>query len=97
MKALMLIFAVAFLLTVTERFFAAKASRFIDYVFETFSAFGTVGLSLGITPALSVPGKLLIIATMFMGRVGLLALAIPSGRRLPVHMLDYPEEEVMVG
>ena len=97
MKALMLIFVVAFLLTVTERFFAAKASRFIDYVFETFSAFGTVGLSLGITPALSVPGKLLIIATMFMGRVGLLALAIPSGRRLPVHMLDYPEEEVMVG
>jgi trk system potassium uptake protein TrkH len=97
MKALMLIFAVAFLLTVTERFFAAKASRFIDYVFETFSAFGTVGLSLGITPHLSVPGKLLIIATMFMGRVGLLALAIPSGRRLPVHMLDYPEEEVMVG
>jgi trk system potassium uptake protein TrkH len=97
MKALMLIFVVAFLLTVTERFFAAQASRFIDYVFETFSAFGTVGLSLGITPSLSAPGKLLIIATMFMGRVGLLALAIPSGRRLPVHMLDYPEEEVMVG
>jgi trk system potassium uptake protein TrkH len=56
-----------------------------------------VGLSLGITPYLSVPGKLLIIATMFMGRVGLLALAIPSSHRLPVHMLDYPEEEVMVG
>jgi trk system potassium uptake protein TrkH len=56
-----------------------------------------VGLSLGITPYLSGPGKLLIIATMFMGRVGLLALAIPSGRRLPVHVLDYPEEEVMVG
>ncbi len=97
MKALMLLFTVAFLLTVTERFFASRGTRFLDSVFETFSAFGTVGLSLGLTPFLSAPGKLLIIATMFMGRVGLLALAIPSGRRLPVHMLDYPEEEVMVG
>jgi trk system potassium uptake protein TrkH len=97
MKALMLLFAVAFLLTITERFFAARAGQFLEYVFETFSAFGTVGLSLGITPTLSAPGKLLIIATMFMGRVGLLALAIPSGRRIPVHVLDYPEEEVMVG
>jgi len=34
---------------------------------------------------------------MFMGRVGLLALAIPTSRRLPVHMLDFPEEEVMIG
>jgi trk system potassium uptake protein TrkH len=97
MKALMLVFAVVFLLTVTERFFASRERLFIDYVFETFSAFGTVGLSLGVTPSLSVPGKLLIIATMFMGRVGLLALAIPSGRRIPVKVLDYPQEEVMVG
>ncbi len=97
LKALMLLFAVSFLLTITERFFASRERPFIDYLFETFSAFGTVGLSLGATPHLSIPGKLLIIATMFMGRVGLLALAIPSGRRLPVHVLDYPEEEVMVG
>jgi trk system potassium uptake protein TrkH len=97
MKALMLVFLIGFLLTVTERFFASRESLFIEYIFETFSAFGTVGLSLGITPFLSVPGKLLIVATMFMGRVGLLALAIPAGRRLPVHVLDYPEEEVMVG
>jgi trk system potassium uptake protein TrkH len=97
LKALMLIFLVSFLLTVTERYFALEERRFIDYIFEAFSAFGTVGLSMGVTPGLSVPGKLLIIATMFMGRVGLLALAIPGGRRLPVHMLDYPEEEVMVG
>jgi trk system potassium uptake protein TrkH len=97
MKALMLVFGIAFLLTLTERFFGHQESLFIEYVFETFSAFGTVGLSLGLTPFLSVPGKLLIIAAMFMGRVGLLALAIPSSRRLPVHVLDYPEEEVMVG
>ncbi len=97
MKALLLLFGISFLLTVTERFFGQQESLFIEYVFETFSAFGTVGLSLGITAFLSVPGKLLIIAAMFMGRVGLLALAIPSSRRLPVHILDYPEEEVMVG
>jgi trk system potassium uptake protein TrkH len=97
LKALMLLFVASFLLTVTERFFAARQVLFIEMVFETFSAFGTVGLSLGITPFLSVPGKLIIIATMFMGRVGLLALAIPAARRIPVHMLDYPAEEVMVG
>ena len=97
LKALMLLFVAAFLLTITERFFASRQVLFIEMVFETFSAFGTVGLSLGITPFLSVPGKLIIIATMFMGRVGLLALAIPAARRIPVHMLDYPAEEVMVG
>jgi trk system potassium uptake protein TrkH len=97
LKALMLLFVAVFLLTVTERFFAQRQSLFIELVFETFSAFGTVGLSLGITPFLSVPGKLIIIATMFMGRVGLLALAIPVFRRIPITVLDYPQEEVMVG
>jgi trk system potassium uptake protein TrkH len=97
LKALMLLFMASFLLTVTERFFARGTMQFIELVFETFSAFGTVGLSLGITPFLSTAGKLILIATMFMGRVGLLALAIPGFRRIPVSVLDYPQEEVMVG
>jgi trk system potassium uptake protein TrkH len=97
LKALMLLFVAVFLLTVTERYFSQRHPLFIEMVFETFSAFGTVGLSLGITPLLSVPGKLVIIATMFMGRVGLLALAIPVSRKIPITVLDYPQEEVMVG
>jgi len=47
MKALMLVFAVAFLLTVTERFFALREGTFLEYVFDTFSAFGTVGCPSG--------------------------------------------------
>jgi trk system potassium uptake protein TrkH len=97
LKALMLLFVAIFLLTFTEKMFSNNSPQFIELAFETFSAFGTVGLSLGITPQLSVPGKLIIIATMFMGRVGLLALAIPSRRQIPVQVLDYPHEEVMAG
>jgi trk system potassium uptake protein TrkH len=97
LKALMLLFMAIFLLNETERVFSAHAKSFIELAFETFSAFGTVGLSLGITSYLSLPGKLIIIGMMFMGRVGLLALAIPVSRKIPVHLLDYPREEVMVG
>jgi trk system potassium uptake protein TrkH len=49
-------------------------------VFESVSAFGTVGLSIGITPTLSVASKLALISAMFMGRVGLFAMAIPHSR-----------------
>ncbi len=49
-------------------------------VFESVSAFGTVGLSIGITPTLSVISKLALIGAMFMGRVGLFAMAIPHSR-----------------
>lgn len=45
--------------------------QFLSFLFETVSAFGTVGLSMGVTPALDVPGKLVIIALMIIGRVGI--------------------------
>jgi trk system potassium uptake protein TrkH len=64
--------------------------------FEVVSALGTVGLSLGITPNLSVMGKFVIIATMFIGRVGPLTLALALGRRSP-SPLAYPETRLMVG
>lgn len=65
-------------------------------LFEQISAFGTVGLSTGITPGLSVAGKLWIIATMFVGRVGPLAAALmfAAGQGQPVR---YPQERLMVG
>ncbi len=65
--------------------------------FEVFSAFGTVGLSTGITAALSVPGKIVIILTMFVGRIGplTLALAFAARQRRPAYQL--PHERVMIG
>ena len=66
--------------------------------FETVSAFGTVGLSTGITPYLSYPGKLIIILTMYVGRVGPLALALWAGSKTTRETaIRYPEESVIVG
>jgi trk system potassium uptake protein TrkH len=66
-------------------------------LFETVSAFGTVGLSTGITPDLSVGGKLMIILCMFIGRVGPVSLVLKMGARDFVRSVRYPEEEVVVG
>lgn len=97
MKALFLLFGAILLLAITERWFSQHPVDIFTLVFETFSAFGTVGLSLGATPSLTIVGKLVIIVTMFMGRIGLLALAIPRSRPYPAQVLDYPEGEVMIG
>lgn len=64
--------------------------------FEVVSALGTVGLSLGVTPTLSVPGKAVIIIGMFIGRIGPLTLALALGRTLPP-AINYPETRIMVG
>jgi len=58
------------LLTLTEK------HDFLRLLFETCSAFGTVGLSTGITADLSTAGKLIVILTMFVGRVGPLTIAL---------------------
>lgn len=65
-------------------------------VFEAFSAFGTVGLSLGATAQLNSIGKVIIIVMMFAGRVGPLTLAILLGRRREAG-IGYPEARIMVG
>jgi len=65
-------------------------------LFEAVSAFGTVGLSTGITPSLTTWGKLILVATMFVGRVGLLTvLVVLTGR--PPRTAHYAHEEVLVG
>jgi trk system potassium uptake protein TrkH len=97
LKALLLLFGSFLLLTITELWFAGHRIDVFSLVFETFSAFGTVGLSLGATPRLTAVGKLVIVFTMFMGRIGLLALAIPRSRPYPVHVLDHPQGEVLIG
>jgi trk system potassium uptake protein TrkH len=79
------------LLTITEE------ASFFDILFEVVSAFGTVGLSRGITPSLSIPGKLIIIVTMFAGRVGPLSLAVAISKQANQAGIRYPEEKVLVG
>jgi trk system potassium uptake protein TrkH len=90
--SLMLVFGVLTVLAVTD----ARLGMF-RLAFETFSAFGTVGLSTGITPDLSVPGKLVIVALMFAGRLGPLTLALALVERPPDKRIEYPAEDVVVG
>jgi trk system potassium uptake protein TrkH len=69
----------------------------ITVLFEVISAFGTVGLSLGITSSLIPASKMVIILTMFAGRVGLFAMTLPNGRRQLARSVHLPEADVMVG
>lgn len=80
LASVMLIFAVVLALSVTEPTATLEA-----IMFETVSAFGTTGLSLGLTGELSAPGQLIIIALMLIGRVGPLSLGyLMANRRTPV-------------
>jgi len=74
----------------------ASRYQFVEYLFETVSAFGTVGLSMGVTPKLNDVQKYAIILMMFIGRVGPLTLAFAwySARKRGI---TYAEESVMVG
>jgi trk system potassium uptake protein TrkH len=69
----------------------------ITYLFETVSAFGTVGLSLGITPYLHVSGKLILIIMMIIGRVGLLTIFYVLARPEGSGKISFSEESVMIG
>jgi len=91
MLAAGLIILVTTLLLVIEDF------QFIDALFETVSAFGTVGLSTGITGELSDISRVLITITMFAGRVGPLTLAVAIGEKQRKGVYHYPTEKVMVG
>ena len=70
---------------------------FVEYLFETVSAFGTVGLSMGITPKLYDAQKYAIILMMFAGRVGPLTLAFSLSRESARASVTYAEEGIMVG
>ncbi len=69
----------------------------IKVMFEVFSAFGTVGLSAGITPTLSTTGKALIIITMFAGRVGTVTLIMALILRKRTGNIQYPEGKLLIG
>ncbi|MEK4326442.1 TrkH family potassium uptake protein [Paenibacillus sp. FSL R7-0297] len=89
--ALLLIVAVSMVLSTTED------RAFLMILFETTSAFATVGLSLGLTPELTQVGKILICLTMFAGRLGLLTLAYALGPKQGKPLYKYPEGKMIIG
>jgi trk system potassium uptake protein TrkH len=89
-----MLFGVSLALSITEK---AGGFAMSDIIFETGSALGTVGLSTGITPSLTIAGKLLIIATMLIGRLGPLTLLASLAFNLKPARYSYPEEAIVVG
>ncbi|KEO84344.1 TrkH family potassium uptake protein [Tumebacillus flagellatus] len=91
MAVLLIVFS-TMILTVTENV------DFLRLLFETTSAFATVGLSTNLTPTLSDTGKVLIILLMYIGRLGPLTLAVALAARQPDKAnLKYPEGNLYVG
>ena len=70
---------------------------FIRLFFEVMSAFGTVGLTTGITPDLTVISKIIIIITMFIGRVGPVTILIALSRTEKHNSVKFVEERLMIG
>lgn len=70
---------------------------FGDLLFEVVSAFGTVGLSRGVTASLLPASKVVVIATMFIGRVGLFAMAISRPLDRVERFAEYPHESLLLG
>jgi trk system potassium uptake protein TrkH len=94
---IVVIFVAAMALTITERGRYPTEFTLLDLTFEVVSAVCTVGLSTGVTPALTDAGKLIIIAAMLIGRLGPLTLLTALTFNLRPVRYNYPQEVVVVG
>ncbi|MCF7913106.1 MAG: TrkH family potassium uptake protein [Candidatus Cloacimonetes bacterium] len=74
-----------------------ESAPFAEVMFEAFSAFGTVGLSMGITPHLTHSGKIIIILLMYLGRVGPLTLGFAISQNVKKTQFDLIEEKINIG
>ena len=86
------VFMVAMMLT-----FAEPGFDFIGLLFESVSAFGTVGLSTGLTPDISDWGRFILVTAMFIGRFGPLALGLAMAQRSEADIYRYAQERVTIG
>jgi Trk-type K+ transport system membrane component len=73
-----------------------QGTPLLTVAFECFSAYSTVGLSLGFTSTLSEPSKYVIIAVMFIGRIGMLNLMIGILRQMNHQFYQYPKENILI-
>lgn len=87
-----IVIVVTMILTITE-----PGESFINLLYEATSAFGTVGLTTGVTQRLSTVGKIVIMLTMYCGRVGpmTVALALLKNKKKQTH--KYPEGRILIG
>ncbi len=92
MIAQFIVIGVTMMLTITE-----PGQDFLMLLFESVSAFATVGLSMGVTPELSPLGKIIITITMFIGRVGPLTIAFALAQRKRKEYFRYPSGKIMIG
>ncbi|MCB0449970.1 MAG: potassium transporter [Confluentibacter sp.] len=76
--------------------FEPKGTPLLNVVFECFSAYSTVGLSLNFTPTLSDTSKYIIIAVMFIGRIGMLNLMIGLMRQINHQFYELPKENILI-
>lgn len=94
--AITLILVATVILTMTQPL--PQHGGITEAVFEATSAFGTVGLTLGLTPHLNLLGKIVIMALMFIGRVGIYTFMYTLFKtQSPRHTFRYPEEGIMIG
>ncbi|HEY4391101.1 MAG TPA: TrkH family potassium uptake protein [Paenibacillus sp.] len=91
MLSLFLVIAVSMVLSTTE------SASFLSILFETTSAFGTVGLSVGLTGKLTIVGKFIISFTMFAGRLGPLTMAYALGPKKGKELYRHPEGKIIIG
>jgi trk system potassium uptake protein TrkH len=87
-----LVMTVTMLLTITE-----PDEAFLDVLYEATSAFGTVGLTTGVTQRLSEVGKMIIITLMYLGRVGPLTVVMALISRKKGSNYKYPEGKILIG
>lgn len=91
------ILSLTLVIVVTMVLATIEDQPFLKLLFEATSAFGTVGLSVGVTPELSHMGKAIIILTMFAGRLGPLTLAYALGPGTEKELYRYPEGKITIG
>lgn len=91
LMSLFMIVLVSMVLSTTED------HQFLMILFEVTSAFGTVGLSMGLTPQLTFFGKIMIILMMFIGRLGPLTMAYALGPKAEKELYRHPEGKMMIG
>ena len=91
---LILLFTVTILIAAFE---SGNNIPLIAIIFETSSAFGTCGLSMGITADLSLPSQFLLMVLMFIGRVGLIAFLFSIRRKETKSHYNYPTERIIIG
>ncbi|CUH95523.1 putative membrane protein [Propionispora sp. 2/2-37] len=86
-----------FIVCITMLLSISESVPFLHILFEVVSAFGTVGLTTGITPSLTVTGKLGLMIAMFAGRVGPVTLALAIVLRSKNHLIKYPNGKIIIG